>query len=190
MAPKRPQLQPITSQRAISIEEWEGKAPLSDVETASVNVLKLACERVPFPAKVQNTLSSSPTVSLNEVLQFRIEEESHQTRSSTPVRRIVNGDESRPGSSSSNYRPPMTHALHPRESVQTPQQFYDWFSLVERSVAHSEEAHFHAYVAEVSERLETCDQLVENLDRIDAEVEGMLESWRAVERGGKSLKEA
>jgi hypothetical protein len=84
----------------------------------------------------------------------------------------------------------VTHALHPKQPVQTPQQFYDWFALIDRSVAHSQEAHFRAHVANVSEHLDTCDQIVERIDEVDREVAGMLEGWRSVEEGGKSLKDA
>lgn len=83
-----------------------------------------------------------------------------------------------------------THALHPKQPVQTPQQFYDWFALIDRSVAHSQEAHFRAHVASVAEHLDTCDRLVERIDEINTEVDGMMEGWTAVEEGGKSLKEA
>ena len=83
-----------------------------------------------------------------------------------------------------------THALHPKQPVQTPQQFYDWFALIDRSVAHSQEAHFRAHVANVSEHLSTCDLLLERIDEVDTEVDRMLEEWRSVEEGGKSLKDA
>lgn len=72
----------------------------------------------------------------------------------------------------------------------TPQQFYDWFAVIDRSVAHSQEAHFRAHVASVSDHLSTCDFLLERVDEIDGEVDQMLEGWTSVEEGGKSLKEA
>ena len=83
-----------------------------------------------------------------------------------------------------------THALHPKQPVQTPQQFYDWFSLIDRSVAHSQEAHFRAHVAGVAGHLESCDSLVERIEEVDKEIEGMLEGWRGVEEGGRNLKNA
>jgi hypothetical protein len=74
--------------------------------------------------------------------------------------------------------------------VQTPQQFYDWFSLIDRSVAHSQEAHFRAHVASVAQQLESCDKLIDGIDEVDREVGEMLEGWRGVEEGGRSLKNA
>ena len=82
------------------------------------------------------------------------------------------------------------NALHPKHPIQTPQQFYDWFALIDRSVAHSQEAHFRAHLSSAAEHLETCDRLVQWIDEIDGEVDRMLQSWRSVEEGGKSLKDA
>ena len=38
---------------ALSLEEWEARAPLGDLEIKSVNALKLAGEKVPLPLKVR-----------------------------------------------------------------------------------------------------------------------------------------
>jgi hypothetical protein len=35
-----------------------------------------------------------------------------------------------------------------------------------------------------------CDKLVSRIDQVDAEVASMLDKWRSVEEGGKSLQEA
>ena len=83
-----------------------------------------------------------------------------------------------------------SHALHPKQPIQTPQQFYDWFGQIERSVAHSQDAHFRAHVAMVSEHLSTADTLLDRIDGVNREVGGLLESWLSVEEGGKSLKDA
>ncbi|KAJ7145893.1 Sec34-like family-domain-containing protein [Mycena epipterygia] len=176
-----PILQPHSSKPVLNVEEWEAKAPLTDREITSVGILKSASEVAPLPYK------------------FNDDDPGSSSRPSTPVGR---GAASRldpgrlgPGSRPSSPLPPtssrvVTHALHPKQPVQTPQQFYDWFALIDRSVAHSQEAHFRAHVASVSEHLDTCDRLVERIDEVDAEVDGMLEGWRGVEEGGKSLKDA
>lgn len=80
--------------------------------------------------------------------------------------------------------------MHPLHPIQTPQQFYDWFALVDRSVAHSQEAHYRAHLANLNEQLGVCDLLLNRLEEVENEVEGMLEAWRGVEEGGKSLKGA
>ncbi len=121
-------------------------------------------------------------------LQFSTDEKT-PSRPSTPKNKLLLPN-SRPGTPNSSRLALSTHALHPKQPVQTPQQFYDWFALIDRSVAHSQEAHFRAHVASVSEHLDTCDKLIEHVDEIDKEVDGMLEGWRGVEEGGKSLKDA
>ncbi|KAJ7057953.1 Sec34-like family-domain-containing protein [Mycena amicta] len=161
----------------LNVEEWEAKAPLSDREISSVGALRVACERVPLPAKFDDEdgvgSSSRPSTPVGSRLR---------PHPATP------GGLSRPSSPMPAFRP--THALHPKQPVQTAQQFYDWFALIERSVAHSQEAHFRAHVASVSEHLDTCDRLIERVDEVGAEVDGMLDGWRGVEEGGRSLKDA
>jgi len=82
------------------------------------------------------------------------------------------------------------HALYPSHPIQTPQQFYDWFTLVDRSVAHSQEAHYRAHLANLDEHLSICDLLLERIGGIEDDLDGMLEGWRGVEEGGKNLKGA
>jgi len=62
--------------------------------------------------------------------------------------------------------------------------------LIDRSVAHSQEAHYRAHVASVSEHLDTCDLLINRIDEVEKEVDDMLEGWKGVEESGKSLKDA
>jgi hypothetical protein len=126
------------------------------------------------------------------MIKFNFDEPSI-SRPSTPIQRQRLGPSSpRPGTPNHNNpaRPIATHALHPKQPVHTPEQFYDWFSLIDRSVAHSQEAHFRAHVASVAEHLDSCDRLVERIEEVDREVEEMLEGWRSVEEGGRSLKNA
>jgi conserved oligomeric Golgi complex subunit 3 len=49
-----PTLSPHTKP-PISVEEWESKAPLGELETKSVNTLKVASEKIPLPPKVPFT---------------------------------------------------------------------------------------------------------------------------------------
>ncbi|KAG6910079.1 hypothetical protein DXG01_013131 [Tephrocybe rancida] len=149
----------------ISVEEWEARAPLGDLEARSIADIKTASEQIPWPS-----LPSTP-------LALQRNKPVAGSRPDTPLS----------GSASARS---ATHALHPKQSIQTPQQFYDWFALIDRSVAHSQESHFRAHVANVSEHLNACDSLMENIDLVDREVDGMLDGWRGVEEGGKNLKDA
>ncbi|KAI0044273.1 Sec34-domain-containing protein [Auriscalpium vulgare] len=159
----------------MTMEEWEAKAPLSEVELKSVAAVKAASEKPTLP------------------FQFA-SDEAGPSRPSTPLARVKMAPGSRPstpGLPASRSQPlGPTHALHPKQPVQTPQQFYDWFALIDRSVAHSQEAHFRQHLLSVSEHLEMCDRLVDRIEQVDREVDGMLEGWRSVEEGGKSLQDA
>ncbi|KAG1812095.1 Sec34-like family-domain-containing protein [Suillus subaureus] len=155
-----------------TIEEWEAKAPLTDLALKSVAAVKAASERTPLP------------------LKFSVDED-ESSRPSTPNLRGKVGSVSRPSTPVPAFtRQFASHALHPKQPVQTPQQFYDWVAQIDRSVAHSQEAHFRAHVAVVSEHLNTADTLIERIDEVDREVGGLLEGWRSVEEGGKNLKDA
>jgi conserved oligomeric Golgi complex subunit 3 len=80
--------------------------------------------------------------------------------------------------------------MHPSEPINTAQAFYDWSTLVDRAVAHEQEAEFRVRLTEVSDRLGECDKLVDHLDIVNEEVESMLAEWRSVEASGESLKGA
>ncbi|TFK18300.1 Sec34-domain-containing protein [Coprinopsis marcescibilis] len=157
----------------LSVEEWEANAPLTDLQIRSVNAIKAASENAPFP------------------LKFVADRESDDDEPESAVTPIRTASSSRP-STPANAFPTRTgtHALHPRQPVHTTQQLYDWFALIDRSVAHSQESHFRAHIASVSQHLETCDFLLGKVDEIENELDMMLENWRSVEEGGKSLKDA
>ena len=119
------------------------------------------------------------------------------SRPSTPTIRKLGGSSSRPGTP--NILTPTTttargnvtlHALHPKQPIQTPQQFYDWFTLIDQSFARSQESHFHAHLETVTGHVEMCDSVLERIELLEREVTDMLEGWRGVEEGGKSLKDA
>lgn len=178
-----------TPRPALSVEEWESRATLGDLAIKSVNALKAAGEIIPLPLKVC-LLVSRTRPNIDEHRRKFSADEAGTSRPATPanLRATKIGSGSRP--STPTGRPANAHALHPKQPVQTPQQFYDWFALIDRSVAHSQESHFRAHVASVAEHLETCDRLIEKIDEVDTDVEGMLEGWRGVEEGGRSLKDA
>ena len=98
-----------------------------------------------------------------------------------------------PGSPISRPGSPLTfvsHPLHPRKPISTPQQFHDWFAAIDKSVAHNQEAHFRVHLATVAHHRETCDALLATVADVEADVVNMLEEWKAVEQGGRSLKDA
>ncbi|KAF8149366.1 Sec34-like family-domain-containing protein [Crassisporium funariophilum] len=163
----------------ISLEEWEAKAPLGDLQIRSINAIKASTEKVPLPLKFTAAEPSPPVTPVprqqNKLLQQQQQGSQHSSRPGTPLSAVAGRS---------------AHALHPKQPVQTPQQFYDWFALIDRSVAHSQEAHYRAHVASISNHLDTCDLLIDRIDEVDKEVDGMLEGWRGVEEGGKSLKDA
>ena len=80
--------------------------------------------------------------------------------------------------------------LRPDRPVQTTQEFYDWFSMIERSVAHNQESHYRDHLAVVEKHLTTCEDLAESVESVHSNIDEMLDGWRSVEAGGRNLKDA
>ncbi|KAJ3521442.1 hypothetical protein NM688_g9016 [Phlebia brevispora] len=199
MAARRPTIPPAKS--TINLEDWEAKAPLGDLEARSVNLVRTASGYTSLPYKVRSYpyilsvyRTKRPVLDVLSCSDCSVDEPGPSSRSSSPAPRNKLLAISRPSTpnlaGAHPARSQAVNALHPKHPIQTPQQFYDWFALIDRSVAHSQEAHFRAHLADVAEHLETCDKLVHWIDEIDGEVDGMLQGWRSVEEGGKSLKDA
>ncbi|KAF9050510.1 Sec34-like family-domain-containing protein [Panaeolus papilionaceus] len=167
----------------ISVEDWEAKTPLTDLQMRSIGEIQAATERAKREAVPLKFVSEPPG------------SENAPGTPRTPIQKVanklLNQAQSQGGS-----RPPtpranaQTHPLHPSHPIITPQQFYDWYALIDRSVAHSQESSYRAHVATLSSHLATCDLLLNRVNSVDKEATSMLESWRSVEEGGKSLKEA
>ncbi|KAH8806892.1 Sec34-like family-domain-containing protein [Flagelloscypha sp. PMI_526] len=158
----------------INLEEWETNAPLTSLGLQSVTVVKAASERATIPLKFQSadgTPSSRPSTPVGKTRLG--------SRPSTPLQT--------PGTKLATTQ---THPLHPSHPIQTAQQFYDWFSLVDKSVAHAQGAHFRAHLSSVASKTAACDELISKIDSIETEVTEMLTAWRGVEEGGRSLQGA
>ncbi|KAF9065309.1 Sec34-like family-domain-containing protein [Rhodocollybia butyracea] len=172
------------SANALSVEEWEAKSPLNDLQTRSVAAVKRASEFTRIPEKFDNTSG----------------ERDSPSRPSTPMTNRNNrllpsaitpgtpGSISRPGTPSRSGL--ASHKLHPKHPLHTPQQFYDWHALISRSVTHAQESHFRAHLDSVSSHIETCDVLISQIDLVDSEVTSMHSQWQGVEDSGRSLKES
>ncbi|EJD02929.1 Sec34-domain-containing protein [Fomitiporia mediterranea MF3/22] len=160
----------------VSLEEWEAKAPLSDTELRSVTAIQDALREKALPLKEPDT---------EEILT--------QSSPATPNYRsdIVNSAQ-RSGTPRPEARLPIrdTQTLRPNRPVQTTQEFYDWFSLIERSVAHAQEAHYRDHLSAVKKHLDTCEDLADSVDSVHQDVDQMLDGWQSVESGGRSLKDA
>ncbi|KAJ3830003.1 Sec34-like family-domain-containing protein [Lentinula raphanica] len=167
---------------ALSVEEWETKAPLNDLQIRSVAAVKKAGENKRIPEKFDTANS----------------ERDSPSRPSTPLTKRLLASAVTPGTPGSTSRPgtpssrlgPATHKLLPKHPLYTPQQFYDWHALISRSVTHAQEAHFRAHLDSVSSHIETCDFLISQIDLVKEEFTSMHSQWQGVEDGGRNLKES
>ncbi|KAH7339666.1 Sec34-like family-domain-containing protein [Rhizoctonia solani] len=162
----------------LTVEEWESRAPLDDVEVRSVLSLKIQCEEKKPP------------------LKFR--EEDSPSRPSTPILGRHGGlFSSAPGSRSATPVPMLTvtrdgasHPLHPQVPLETPQQFHDWFALIDRSITYSQESHFRSHLQNVESQLASCDNLLDRVHGASDDLTQLHNDWQSVEDRGESLKGA
>ncbi|KAI5119861.1 hypothetical protein M0805_000695 [Coniferiporia weirii] len=160
----------------ISLEEWETEAPLTELEMRSVIALQKACEEKPWPLKNLPD-GDSPSRTSSPVPRRKVDRQGPLSRPETPMLGAKQQTQA------------LQH-MHPDRPVQTTQEFYDWFSMIERSVAHSQEASYREYLTTVTKHLKTCEDLTGSVDQVRQEIDEMLDNWRSVEAGGKSLKTA
>lgn len=165
----------VPAKPGVSMEDWDARCPLPEVATQSVEAIK---ERATRPVRVSQAYPAS---------------EGGSTRPGTPLSKASPLLSSRSlGTMNARAATPVgkPHALHPTQPIATPQAFFDWLALVDRAATHSQEAHFRAHLASLSEHLETCTSLLTLTSTVQSEVDAMLADWRSVEEGGRSLQDA
>ncbi|GJJ06414.1 hypothetical protein Clacol_000605 [Clathrus columnatus] len=157
----------------VNLEEWESQAPLDDLQVKSINALKTLCQERRLPLKFRTDYSSrpsSPSTPAPNLITVT-------SRPETPLK--SNGDSKLP-----------CGYLHPKEPIETPEQFHDWFAAIERSIVHSQDAHFRAHLEDVSHYRLMCENLLHSLNDLESELDSIFVEWRRVEENGRSLKDA
>ncbi|KAG8800330.1 Golgi transport complex subunit 3, partial [Serendipita sp. 399] len=161
----------------INLDAWESSIPLQEKQLQSIAVWKQQGEQKPLP------------------LKFEEDQNIPISRPGTPLRVLKQREgslrpSSRPGTPILNQSTRGRHPLHPVHPIHTPQQFHDWFALIERSIQHSQEAHFRSHLSQLTDQLDKCTELTNKLNHVDDEVVRMLSAWKSIEDGGRSLQEA
>jgi hypothetical protein len=83
-----------------------------------------------------------------------------------------------------------SHPLHPQVPLETPQQFHDWFALIDRSITYSQESHFRSHLQNVESQLASCDALLDRVQGASDDLTQLHNDWQSVEDRGESLKGA
>ncbi|KAF8320910.1 Sec34-domain-containing protein [Clavulina sp. PMI_390] len=170
--PSRPNSISPSLKPPLTLEDWESKAPLSEHVTQSISYMKKACEQRPMPLKFVEDGEPSSRTSTPKLPTF-------------PPSRPATPDNSKFSNTNGGH-----HPLHPTQPIVTPQQFYDWFAIVERTISHSQESHFRQHLETVEEHLARCDLMRERVVEVEGSIQGMLQEWRSVDEGAESLQAA
>lgn len=161
------------------MDAWESTILLEGRQLESITAWKKQSDENPLPLKFEEehiAPSSRPGTPLRALKQ----REGSIRPSSRPGTPVLNATVNARG----------RHSLHPVNPIHTPQQFHDWFALIERSIQHSQESHFRTHLSQLTSHLDKFQDLNETLDRVDGQVIQMLSAWKSVEDGGRSLQEA
>ncbi|KAK6910494.1 hypothetical protein I203_104526 [Kwoniella mangroviensis CBS 8507] len=175
----------------ISLDEWEGKSPLTDDQLQSISIVKEKYGERPLPEKFTREEQSQPGPS----------------RPTTPIRSRLPLHLHSPSASPSRSRPPsvpgtpqptgtfpqsqlaVPDPLHPT-TITTPQQFLDHFTALTLSTEHEQDSLYRDHLAEIIGLREKCDALIDLLENGELEVEEMLKALAYVEERSESLRGA
>ena len=74
------------------------------------------------------------------------------------------------------------------EPIETPQQFHDWFTRVERSMEREQEDIYRQHLAELDQHLGACEGVLEQLDDARGLLSEMEANYRFVEENSRALQ--
>ncbi|KAL7410216.1 Sec34-like family-domain-containing protein [Mrakia frigida] len=190
--------------RGVSLEEWESKAPLKEEELQCVGRVKDGCLDRRLPPKFLSQLANSQTPhgspsrpSTPQGARSRNPTATHAPKDSTSLLlqtllRSPSVPRSLPPTRPST--PPLQSSslanTNTTLSISTPQQFYDWFSLLTSSLEHEQDALYRDHLAEIGMYREACDRLVGECKEAERVCKEMGEAFGFVEERSKSLQEA
>jgi conserved oligomeric Golgi complex subunit 3 len=167
----------------LSLETWEALCPLSEAESSSVVAVKNAAERIPLPAKYTDeeiaAASSTPT------LGFSGGSTPQLSRPSTPLpSRLGPGRKATANGNGTGGE----DGLIPLLPIQTPQQFYDWHTIIDTRTTHAQESHIRAHISTLQSHLTGCQTLLSLLSTISMLTSQMIAEQMDVSRNSEALQ--
>ncbi|RXK41165.1 hypothetical protein M231_01569 [Tremella mesenterica] len=168
--------------RGITLEDWEAKAPLTDKQLQSINVVKDKIGQRPLPSRFTQPPAGSapdtPTAPRSARIAILQSPDPSRAPSAAPSPRLPGG---------AVLVPPDT--LHPN-AISTPQQFHEHFTALTLSTEHEQDSLYRDHLAEIVGLREKCDDLIRLLRDGEGQVEEMLKCLEYVEERSESLRGA
>ncbi|KAI7847278.1 Sec34-like family-domain-containing protein [Circinella umbellata] len=185
---------------AISLEQWEQKTQLTETELQSVYDLQDACEELPLPT---NWISSSPALAKSSSGVRTPESFSNATL--TPLNAGALSSRltaltTRPRSSTnllvettaadSEFQTRSAHGIGSEKPIESLQQFFDWFAIMESEMEKDQEDVYRNYLSVVSLYRESCDDFLMDLKTTSELFDELGSEYGYVEKRTRSLQTA
>ncbi|CAG8451846.1 10392_t:CDS:10 [Dentiscutata heterogama] len=186
--------------KGITLEEWESKTQLTEVQKQSVLELQEACAELPLPDGFLSDLgsgtpqlTSSPTpMSIKDSHRSSPYPGSISSLFSIPKSRsTVNllTAESQAGENSSTSSSPYA-VLGIPQPIETTQQFFDWFARMENDMEKDQEDVYRNFLEMVTLYRQACDNFLEQIDTTVKLFNDLDGNFKFVEERTKALQTA
>lgn len=182
----------------LSLEDWDSLAPLSSLANSSVSRLQQQVSHKPLPAHLSlrhgpGGALSRPDTPSSSALRSK--------NSRLDLAALLHSPTSSPRPAShAGLGPPTAHdtangtsggeggELQVVKPIETSQEFFDWFGLVERRLEREQEHHYRAHLVQLSDYINTCEGVLEQLDDARGLLSEMEANYRFVEENSRALQ--
>ncbi|CAI2174129.1 14468_t:CDS:10 [Funneliformis geosporum] len=189
----------ITSRyKGITLEEWEAKTQLTEIQRQGVLELQDACAELPLPegflsdlgpGTPQRTASPTPSVKDNH------KQTPYSRLSSSPLpipksRSTTNllAAEFQAAEAAAASTPDASLGIP--QPIETTQQFFDWFARMEADMEKDQEDVYRNFLAVVTMYREACDKFLEQIDTTVKLFNDLDDNFKFVEERTKALQTA
>ncbi|TIB88310.1 hypothetical protein E3Q06_01941 [Wallemia mellicola] len=153
--------------KTLTLDAWESKSPLNLSGKKSLAVINNASAEFtrPYPDSFAKPLANkAPTSYLSTPLE-----------ASTP----------QPQTTAT-----ATKTINPNQLITTPQQFFEWFEQIEKSIDEEHESKYQVHLNKLNQDLDLYGEILEKVNHLENEINRMRNEWQTIDDGTDSLKSA
>ncbi|CAG8512769.1 11132_t:CDS:10 [Rhizophagus irregularis] len=187
----------ISQYKGITLEEWEAKTKLTELQRQSVLELQDACAELPLPEGVLSDLgpgspqrTASPTPSS---VKDNLKQSPYSRLSTSPLpksRSTTNllAAEFQADEAAATSTPDASLGIP--QPIETTQQFFDWFARMEADMEKDQEDVYRNFLTVVTMYREACSKFLEQIDTTVKLFNDLDSNFKFVEERTKALQTA
>ncbi|GBB87592.1 hypothetical protein RclHR1_14060001 [Rhizophagus clarus] len=187
----------ISQYKGVTLEEWEAKTKLTELQRQSVLELQDACAELPLPEGVLSDLgpgtpqrTTSPTPSL---VKDNLKQTPYSRLSTSPLpksRSTTNllAAEFQADEAAAASTPDASLGIP--QPIETTQQFFDWFARMEADMEKDQEDVYRNFLTVVTMYREACSNFLEQIDTTVKLFNDLDSNFKFVEERTKALQTA